>query len=251
MRITPIEINVKNLSKSYDKEILDDLSFTVPSSSILAVLGPSGCGKSTLLRIIGGLCDQDSGEVSIGGLSPTKIRMAGKFGFAFQDPSLLPWRTVKKNVGLPLEIRNISDASSSSAVETAIDLVRLADDSQKYPAEISGGQKHRTALARALVMKPPILLLDEPFAGLDALSRQRLCVEFENLWLHSRPTTVMVTHSIDEALYLANSVLLLTECPAREQTLLPVPAPRPRGLPYMASNEFRDLHTRLTLAVFG
>jgi NitT/TauT family transport system ATP-binding protein len=186
---------------------IESLSLEVPVGQFLAILGPSGSGKSTLLRIIAGLDRADAGEVS--------VRGAGPAAFVFQDAHLLPWRNVLRNVALPLELQRVPKARRLEAARHAIGQVGLADFATKYPAQLSGGMKMRVSLARALVTEPTLLLLDEPFAALDEITRQRLDEQLRELWARRGMTVIFVTHSIPEATYLAERAVVVTRRPAR------------------------------------
>ncbi|MBL4836585.1 MAG: ABC transporter ATP-binding protein, partial [Kordiimonadaceae bacterium] len=195
-------LEAQNISHSFDSEppILDDLFLSVATGEIVALLGPSGCGKSTLLRLVAGLIERQQGTYS---LPPSE-----DVAFVFQEPSLMPWKTVAENVSLPLDITGESNAA---AVLEALELLEIADLANRYPAQISGGQKMRVSLARALVSKPKLLLLDEPFSALDEILRFKM----NELMLQLRDTlglaTLFVTHSIYEAVYLADKILVLKD----------------------------------------
>lgn len=210
-------ISLDNVSKRFgDLNVLDSLSFDIEPNKSLAIIGPSGCGKSTLLRLIAGLEDMDSGSISIHGDNPPAARMMGVFGFAFQNPSLFPWRSVEKNVRLPFDINPHID--HKQLVSESLDLVELSEYAELYPAQLSGGMAERTGLARAIVSKPKILLLDEPFRSLDEIARGKLNISLRERIapeIDMTSTTVLVTHSVAEALYLANTVVMLSKRPAR------------------------------------
>lgn len=186
---------------------LDGVDLTVEAGAFVALLGPSGCGKSTLLRLIAGLDRADGGEVT--------VEAGASVAFVFQDAHLLPWRTVLANVALPLELRGAPAGERDAAARAAIAEVGLADAEDRRPAELSGGMRMRVSLARALVTRPRLLLLDEPFAALDELTRQRLDDQLRALWLHLGMTVLFVTHSITEAAYLAERAVVFSSRPAR------------------------------------
>jgi NitT/TauT family transport system ATP-binding protein len=186
---------------------LDGVDLEVERGAFVALLGPSGCGKSTLLRLIAGLDRPDAGEVS--------VEAGASVAFVFQDAHLLPWRTVLANVALPLELRGVGADERAEAARAAIAEVGLADAADRRPAELSGGMRMRVSLARALCTRPRLLLLDEPFAALDELTRQRLDDQLRALWLHLGMTVLFVTHSITEAAYLAERALVFSPRPAR------------------------------------
>jgi len=226
---------------------IEDVSFAVASGEFLCVVGPSGCGKSTLLRVLAGLLEPDFGHVDLHGrpLSgpPPEI------GFVFQKANLMPWRTVFDNVLLPLQIQHISAAEAGEQVTRALELVGLLEFAHSYPHELSGGMAQRVAIARALTCEPEILLLDEPFGALDALTREYLNQELIRLWEISHKTVVMVTHNIHEAVFLADRVLVLTQRPGRVATIIPVTLPRPRPISIMYSDAFGTLAYEVRQAI--
>lgn len=201
--------------------VLDELTLDIAPGSFVALLGPSGCGKSTLLRIIAGLDRADAGTVR---LEPADARIA----FVFQDAHLLPWRTVLENVMLPLELLGTPKTDRRAAALATLAKVGLADAAERVPAELSGGMKMRASLARALVTNPKILLLDEPFAALDELTRQKLDDQLRTLWLEGDMTVLFVTHSNAEAAYLAERCIVFSPRPARIVLDTPLDLPRER-----------------------
>lgn len=209
---------------------LEDVSFEVYPREFVCVLGPSGSGKSTLLRILAGLLLPSGGEVRFTSASQPRI------GMVFQQANLMPWRTVLANLTLPLELAGVEDAAARAKAQALIKLVGLEGFEDNWPRELSGGMAQRVAIARALIHDPDLLLLDEPFGSLDALTRERMWTELLRIWqahqsiLADGPgkTVVMVTHSISEALFLADRVLVLTQRPGRVKRNLPVDLPRPR-----------------------
>ncbi len=207
--------------------VLTDIQLEIPAGEFVAIVGPSGSGKSTLLRLMAGLELPTSGELTVGDTAANAARGSAENGFAyvFQDAHLLPWRNVSGNVALPLELRGVSDAERTTRAQAALEPLGLADRSAAFPAQLSGGMKMRVSLARALVTSPRLLLLDEPFAALDEVIRFRLAENLRQLWMKHRMTVVFVTHSISEAVYLANRVVVLSAGPGR------VVLDRPVGLP--------------------
>ena len=192
-------------------EAIRNLDLDIAPGEFVAMLGPSGCGKSTLLRIIAGLDRPTAGRVEFDRKDGTTPRSA----FVFQDANLLPWRTVLANVSLPLELGGVEPAQRTAKAKSAIEQVGLADASDRYPAQLSGGMRMRASLARALVNDPELLLLDEPFAALDEITRQHLDDQLRALWSRRRMTTIFVTHSIIEAAFLADRAIVFTRRPAR------------------------------------
>ncbi len=205
-------------------EVLDKISFSIARNSFVCIVGPSGGGKSTLLRAVAGLIQPTEGKVSFPGMSEGKAQT----GLVFQKPNLLPWRTLKGNISLPLELEHRPAEEIASRLQEMIHLVGLEGFENSYPHELSGGMAQRVAIARCLVQDPEILLLDEPFGQLDALTRERMGDELLRIWNEQRKTVLMVTHSISEATFLADRVLVLTSRPARVIMDLPIVLPRPR-----------------------
>ena len=190
---------------------IDSVDLQVAEGEFVAILGPSGCGKSTLLRLIAGLDRPDAGTIDIQDASIESRRIA----YVFQDAHLLPWRNVLNNVALPLELQGLAKTERDAAARRAVELVGLQDALERYPAELSGGMRMRASLARALVAKPKLLLLDEPFAALDEISRQQLDEQLHRLWREQQITVIFVTHSILEAAFLAQRAIVLSRRPAR------------------------------------
>jgi len=205
---------------------LDGLSFSAEEGEFLAIVGPSGCGKSTLLRLLAGLEQPISGEVRFRGQPLTAPRR--EIGFVFQRATLMPWRTVLDNIALPLEINHVAREEGVARANSWVSLMGLDGFAAAYPAQLSGGMLQRVALARALIHEPSMLLLDEPFGSLDALTRERMNGELLRIWDRHRITVVMVTHSITEALFLADRVLVMTPRPGHMRAEFAVPLPRPR-----------------------
>ena len=230
---------------------LDRVDLDVSPGEFVALVGPSGCGKSTLLRAIAGLVRGCAGELRVAGLAPDLARKQwGRQAFVFQDPTLLPWRSVRANVALPLELGAAATAASSrAAVDRALELVGLADFADVHPAELSGGMRMRASLARALVTRPALLLLDEPFGALDERTREHLDDELLRLWQRDGFAALAVTHSLAEALWLADRVLVMRPRPGRIVHTLHVDLPRPRPPDLQTRPEFTALLARLRAAV--
>lgn len=232
-------------------EVLDDVSLTIPTNGFVALVGPSGVGKSTLLRILGGLLTPSGGRVQVPNGAAVKER--DPIGIVFQRDNLMPWRTAYDNVRLPLELQGISAAAARPRVNEMLTLVGLAGFEQSYPAQLSGGMAQRVALARALVHQPSLLLLDEPFGSLDALTRERMGQELLRIWQALRVTVFMVTHSITEAVLLADEVLVMGRVQengaATITERLPIRLPRPRRLEMEGTAVFYEQVTAVRQAL--
>jgi NitT/TauT family transport system ATP-binding protein len=222
---------------------LEDVSFSVFDQEFLCVLGPSGSGKSTLLRLIAGLIEPTSGELRFAGGKRPRI------GYVFQQANLMPWRTVLQNITLPLELEDQPAPKAQAQAEEMIELVGLQGFEKEYPRNLSGGMAQRVALARALIFDPEFLLLDEPFGALDAMTRERMGEELLHIWQARRKTVIMVTHSISEAIYLSDRVLVLTERPGKLCLDLPVALPRPRSEEVRYTPQFGEIAHRLRIAI--
>jgi NitT/TauT family transport system ATP-binding protein len=207
-------------------EALAGVDLGVGAGSFVAVIGPNGCGKGTLLRVIAGLKAPDVGRVLVGGAEP--VAGDGRVGLDFQQPRLVPWRSVIDNVALPMELAGVAPDVRRDRAEAALAQVGLAAAARLRPRELSGGMAQRAALARALVGDPPVLLLDEPFSALDALTREEFDAELQRLWLERQRTVVFVTHSVAEAVALADRVIVMTPRPGRVERVVEVDLPRPR-----------------------
>ena len=227
--------------------VLTDISFSVETEDFVCILGPSGSGKSTLLRVLAGLLPPTRGEVRYQGHGlhgPLR-----EIGFVFQKANLMPWRTVRENITLPLELDHVPKSSAGQQAQELVNLVGLDGFEDSLPRDLSGGMEQRVAIARALVYDPRILLLDEPFGALDALTRERMGSELLRIWQARRKTVLMVTHAIPEAVFLADRVLVLSPRPGKIRLDLPVDLPRPReeGMRYTA--EFGEIAKRLRSAI--
>lgn len=226
-------------------EALAEASLAVMPNEFVCLIGPSGCGKSTLLRILGGLVRPTSGRVLFEGQPLT--HPLRRIGFLFQRATLMPWRTALGNVMLPLEIEGMPRTQAEARAREFLRLVGLEEFAEALPRDLSGGMSHRVALARALVYDPDVLLLDEPFAALDALTREQLNWELLRIWQVRKKTVVMVTHNIQEAIFLSDHVLVMSPRPGRIEHKVPIEIPRPRSLDDLYSPQFLEL-TRLLRA---
>lgn len=240
-------ISVTFPSPQGELEALDDVSFQVGQGEFVCVVGPSGCGKSTLLRVLSGLLSPTSGQVYLHG-KPLN-GPCGDIGIVFQKANLMPWRTALQNITLPLEIQGLDAALARRQAADLIRLVRLEGFEQNHPHELSGGMAQRVAIARALIHDPQILLLDEPFGSLDALTRERMNLELLRIWQAHRKTVVMVTHNIQEAILLADRVIVMTIRPGRVTVSLPVTLPRPRSQDLIYCGAFTELARRIREAI--
>ncbi|MEW6566758.1 MAG: ABC transporter ATP-binding protein [Chloroflexota bacterium] len=249
---SPPILAAKNLTAVYPNgngglAALEDVSFSLRPQEFLCVVGPSGCGKTTLLRLLAGLLKPTRGEVIFEGQRLERPRR--RIGFVFQQANLMPWRTVLDNVALPLELQGIGRAEAHDLARALIVFVGLEGFESSYPRDLSGGMAQRVALARALIHEPNLLLLDEPFGSLDALTRERMAAELLRIWAARTKTVVMVTHSIPEAILLADRVLVLSPRPGQLRLDLPIPLPRPRVLSMTYTYEFGELAARVREAI--
>jgi NitT/TauT family transport system ATP-binding protein len=221
---------------------LTDINFSIDAGQFVSLVGPSGCGKSTLLRVIAGLVEPTTGSMTVAGLPPRQARAAAvPTSFVFQDATLLPWRSVADNVGLPLELHHQPLAARGPVIEERLAMVGLKEFGRRYPSELSGGMRMRASLARALVTRPRLLLLDEPFGALDDISRQLLNEELLELWTTERFTAVFVTHNISEAVFLSQRILVMSPRPGRIAADIAVPFPMPRAPELRADAQFARL----------
>ncbi len=222
---------------------LRDVNVDIPEGALVTMLGPSGCGKSTLLRAIADLVPASRGGIEVHGRTPEEARKARDFAFVFQDATLLPWRSAIDNVRLPLEVGNPGPAHADPM--ELLELVGLKGREKALPGELSGGMRQRVAIARALVTRPRILLMDEPFGALDEITRDKLNEELLRIWNETGTTILFVTHSIPEAVFLGQKVLLLAAHPGRVKEYMPVDLPYPRQLPVRDTVEFIKITAHL------
>lgn len=248
-------IEIENVSKSFvsrDRHsvvALADVSISIRRNEFVCLVGPSGCGKSTLLRLVGGLLPVSQGRVVIDG-RPVKEPRA-ETGIVFQAPTLLPWATVLDNVLFPLKIMGRIVPGSATHARSLLKLVGLEGFEDRYPRELSGGMQMRTGICRALVHDPDILLMDEPFGSLDALTREELTLELMRIWREQPKTVLFVTHSIPESVMLADRVVVLSARPGRIAEVVPVAVPRPRQFGMEARDEFQTAAKRIRQLIFG
>jgi NitT/TauT family transport system ATP-binding protein len=231
---------------------LEKVDMRVPAGQFASIIGPSGCGKSTLLRLVADVTEPHAGTITLGGDTPRVARHAHSLGFVFQAPTLLPWRSVKQNIELPLDVvgRGSAKRSTRSSAEL-IELVGLTGFANALPHQLSGGMQQRVAIARALILTPDILLLDEPFGALDEITRQRMNLELLRIWSESGTTALLVTHSIAEAVFMSDRIYVMSARPGRITSIVDVPLERPRRLDMMRSPEFFDCVNRVRDGLFG
>ncbi|MCW1823959.1 hypothetical protein A5731_03090 [Mycolicibacterium conceptionense] len=247
-RLATGHVSVENISKTYgDGSIraLEPLSIDLPAGQFTSIIGPSGCGKTTFLKIVGDLIKPSGGQVSIDGAPAHTSRVARRIGYALQTPVLLPWKTVADNVMLPYAVgRSSGRAEKSAARERAAELLEvtgLQDFAQSLPAQLSVGMRARVGLAQALVHQPDLLLMDEPFAALDELTRARMALHLMKVWEQTRISVLFVTHHIEEAVLLSNRIIVMSPRPARIRKIVDVDLPRPRTIETRRLPEFRRL----------
>jgi NitT/TauT family transport system ATP-binding protein len=242
-------IGVAGVSKTFrrgraETHALERIDLDVAAGEFLAIVGPSGCGKSTLLRLMAGLLPASGGVVTLNGRAVSGPQTA--LGIVFQSPVLLEWRNVLDNVLLQLELRGQDPAPHRQRAMQLLGSVGLAEFADRYPRELSGGMRQRAAIVRALIHDPPLLLMDEPFGALDALTREQMRIDLEALWLETRKTVVFITHSIDEAVLLADRVVVMSARPGRIERILPIGLARPRGLDARRAPRFAEAAELIT-----
>ena len=245
------EIALEGVTKRFRNAALalENISLTVERGEFVTFLGPSGCGKSTLLKLVSGLSPVSEGNVQVNGMTPVNAREL--MSFIFQDATLLPWRTVEQNVGLGMELEHAASGLRTERVAKMLDLVGLGQVAKRYPRQLSGGMKMRASIARALVSRPRILLMDEPFAALDEMTRDRLNEELLRLYSEQKWTVLFVTHSVAEAVFLSTRVVILAAHPGRVAHTIDVDLPWPRTAETRMSKAFEEQVTRTSRLLRG
>ncbi len=245
-------IKIENLSVQFpDKNggepviALQNINLEIKPGEFVSLVGPSGCGKTTLLRTIADLQQPTSGTISIRGLTPREVRLQQKFGIVFQNPVLYDWRTVRRNVCMPMEIMGIPKKERTARVTQMLELVGLYNFGKKHPHELSGGMQQRVGIARALALRPEILLMDEPFSALDEFTKEKLHLDLQNIWSKTKKSIVFVTHNIQEAVFLSDKVVVLSPHPGRVSAVVDINLPRPRGLEVRDTVEFNSLVSKV------
>src|SRR5712672_3160798 len=240
----PMPLHIEKVSHRYGSvDALDGIELDIADGETVVLIGPSGCGKSTLLGILGGLLQPTSGRVTLSGSPPSES--LNPFTYIFQDFALLPWRSVANNVALALEHRALSSAERNERVAAALTLTGLGEFATAYPKQLSGGMRQRVGIARALVVRPAVLLMDEPFSALDAQTRDLLMEDFEAIWAREQTTGAYVTHNLHEALRMADRIMVLRRRPGRIREIVPVPIPRSERRGAAAERDLVRLHAEL------
>ena len=244
------DIEIRDLTKRYiahrgmTVEAIRKMDLTVAAGEFLAIVGPSGCGKSTLLHLVAGLEQPSSGSILIGGAAPSELVQRHRLGIAFQDSALLPWLNVRANLALPFKLAGM--AVNEAKLRNLIELVGLRGFERVRPSQLSGGMRQRAAIARSLCLDPDILLLDEPFGAVDAVTRRRLNIELERIWQGRAITTLLVTHSVEEAIFLSDRTIVM-EKPGAIAQVVQVPFARPRSPELLRRDEFHRLADQITV----
>jgi NitT/TauT family transport system ATP-binding protein len=243
-------VSASNLSLTFETNdgpvhALKDVDLDVEKGDFVSFIGPSGCGKTTFLRVIADLEKPTGGSISVNGMTPEEARMKRAYGYVFQAASLLPWRTIEKNIAVPLEIMGLSKADQRKRIDEVLSLVDLANFGKKYPWQLSGGMQQRASIARALAFDADLLLMDEPFGALDEIVRDHLNEQLLKLWDATNKTICFVTHSIPEAVYLSTKIVVMSPRPGQIYDVIDSTLPRERPLDIRESQEFLDIAARV------
>jgi NitT/TauT family transport system ATP-binding protein len=244
-------VSIHKVSKQFKggTTALENIDLEIEQGEFVSLIGPSGCGKSTLLRIIGDLIEPSSGELTVNGKTARQARRDHDYGVVFQDAVLYDWRTVAKNIALPLELAGWERERRRTRTDEMLDLVELQGFGDHHPWQLSGGMQQRVAIARALSFDPALLLMDEPFGALDEMTRERLNAELLRIWQASSSTVVFVTHSIAEAVFLSTRVVVMSPRPGRVSRIIPIDLPQPRSAATREEPRFFELATEVREAL--
>jgi NitT/TauT family transport system ATP-binding protein len=243
-------IDIARLSLTFETsdgpvQALSDIDLAIEGGEFVSLIGPSGCGKTTLLRVIADLETATSGEITVNGLTPQEARLKRAYGYVFQAPALYPWRTIARNIALPLEIMGFSKEERRERIARNLDLVNLTGFEKRFPWQLSGGMQQRASIARALAFDPDLLLMDEPFGALDEIVRDKLNEQLLRLWNKTRKTVVFVTHSIPEAVFLSTRIVVMSPRPGRIHDLIDCGFARDRTLEIRETQEFLEIANRV------
>jgi NitT/TauT family transport system ATP-binding protein len=241
-------VSIRGLSKVFERAgvtALDNIDLDVGKGEFVSLIGPSGCGKSTLLRIVGDIVEPSAGEVTVNGKPARRARLDGDYGIVFQAPVLYDWRTVQKNIALPLEMLGWERGRRAERVREMVELVDLDGFEHHHPWQLSGGMQQRVSIARAFSFAPALLLMDEPFGALDEMTRERLNMELLRIWAETETTVVFVTHSIAEAVFLSTHVVVMSPRPGRVTAVIDIDLPQPRTFETREQPRFFELVTEV------
>jgi len=246
-----VEIRIKDVDMTFqdnrgnEVKALAGINLDIFKGEFISMLGPSGCGKTTLLRMIADLLEPTDGSIRVSGMTPKEIRMQQKFGFVFQQPVLFDWRTVRKNIELPMEIMYYTKADKKQRADEMLEMVGLTDFAEHYPKQLSGGMQQRVNIARAFGGRPEILLMDEPFSALDEFTKEKLHEDLLRIWKQTNKTIVFVTHNIQEAIFLSDRVCVLSPHPGRLSAVIDIDLPRPRTQKMKETLHFSELYGKI------
>lgn len=249
-------VDVRGLGKTFSGrsgtvEALRDIDVQIEPGEFVSLIGPSGCGKSTLLRLLGDLITPSAGTIAVNGKDPERARIDGDYGIAFQKATLLEWRTVQRNVELPLELAGIPGEERARRAADLLEMVGLSEFTDHYPWQLSGGMQQRVAIARSLAQRPPVLLMDEPFGALDEMTRESMQHELMRIWRDTGTTVVFVTHSIPEAVFLSTRTIVMSARPGRITDRIDIDLPQPRDFDVRESPRFYELLTEVRESLRG
>jgi len=246
----PRVIDISNLSLTFETsdgpvQAVSEIDLAIEGGEFVSLIGPSGCGKTTLLRVIADLETATSGKITVNGLTPSEARLERAYGYVFQAPALYPWRTIARNIALPLEIMGLSKGERKDRVSRNLDLVNLTGFENRFPWQLSGGMQQRASIARALAFDPDLLLMDEPFGALDEIVRDKLNEQLLRLWNKTQKTVVFVTHSIPEAVFLSTKIVVMSPRPGRIHDVIDCGFPRDRTLEIRETPQFLEIANRV------